>query len=690
MLLAVSRRRGGRCRLCALVAALVAASRSTAAAPPASVLPLERVRMYDSGVAYFERAGIPHAGELTLPVPSAHLDDALKTIVVLSDEPRATVERVEFASAVSRDLGEALSGLSDDADSEQLLSQLTGSLRGAEVEARARGTVERGRVLGIDVLPDTKRQDGPEETAQKTDSPPKERRALLLLSSDGSLRKLPLDEVSSIRVLDSRRAHRLHEALDAISTSSKPRMLRLIASGKQIRLGYIAQAPVWRATYRLVLSTTNASPFIGWALVHNDTDEDWIGVRLELVNGRPSSFLLPMAAPRYAERDMMPLDEDLQTVPQLLDVTVDGMQEQEGSGHGHGIGLGAVGYGTHHAASPAMGPTASSRIVLGDLANSPLAGGAEAGSLFLYTPSSPLTLGARRSAMVPFVNATVSAKQVAWLAAPDTAAQRAIVLANDTKQTLPPGSLAVFADGGFAGEGTLDRLKPAERRLIPFGADLDVEVHQRAREVTDRPRIVEARVNALVEHYIHKRIIRYEIANKSGSSRSVVLELDAVSNARVTGANQVGFDDVRKKPYATFDVGATQRVERTLIVEEGLEVSRLRSKLTAAQLRTLAATITAPALRDKLLRAAKELANTEAIRRSLGRADAAMLRVTEDLVSLRASMQVLYGKGGAEEIAARIVRAEGLASRLRRKHAILHDRAISAEGRAWQILQRPP
>jgi hypothetical protein len=44
----------------------------------------------------------------------------------------------------------------------------------------------------------------------------------------------------------------------------------------------------------------------GWALLHNDTDEDWRGGRVELVNGRPDSFLFPVAAPRYARRELVP------------------------------------------------------------------------------------------------------------------------------------------------------------------------------------------------------------------------------------------------------------------------------------------------------------------------------------------------------------------------------------------------
>src|ERR1700733_12426748 len=55
---------------------------TTAAPPP--ILPLRTLRLYETGVGYFERTGTINPGGVTsLPVPSGHLDDALKTLVVL-------------------------------------------------------------------------------------------------------------------------------------------------------------------------------------------------------------------------------------------------------------------------------------------------------------------------------------------------------------------------------------------------------------------------------------------------------------------------------------------------------------------------------------------------------------------------------------------------------------------------------
>ena len=67
-------------------------------------------------------------------------------------------------------------------------------------------------------------------------------------------------------------------------------------------LWILSDSPIWRPTYRLVMApAADSGALQGWALVHNDTDETWRRVQVELVNGRPDSFLYPLAAPRYSD-----------------------------------------------------------------------------------------------------------------------------------------------------------------------------------------------------------------------------------------------------------------------------------------------------------------------------------------------------------------------------------------------------
>src|SRR5262245_53564539 len=79
------------------------------AAPKTAPLPLTRVRLYETGVGYFERSGNVPGGDTALPVPAGHLDDALKTLVVIGGDVK--VSSVAFASSVSEDMARELAGL---------------------------------------------------------------------------------------------------------------------------------------------------------------------------------------------------------------------------------------------------------------------------------------------------------------------------------------------------------------------------------------------------------------------------------------------------------------------------------------------------------------------------------------------------------------------------------------------------
>ena len=64
----------------------------------------------------------------------------------------------------------------------------------------------------------------------------------------------------------------------------------------------MVEAPIWKTSYRLVMDE-KAKPYLqGWAMVENPTDEDWGGVKMALVSGRPISFKMDLYNPLYVDR----------------------------------------------------------------------------------------------------------------------------------------------------------------------------------------------------------------------------------------------------------------------------------------------------------------------------------------------------------------------------------------------------
>src|SRR5690349_25043510 len=112
-----------------LLAVVVTWTTLAAGAPRQGALPLTRVRFYETGVGYFERGGVVPAGEASLPVPAGHLDDALKTLVVLGGDVK--VNGVAFASSVSPDMARKLAGLPESGDTQLRFSEMGRSFKGA-------------------------------------------------------------------------------------------------------------------------------------------------------------------------------------------------------------------------------------------------------------------------------------------------------------------------------------------------------------------------------------------------------------------------------------------------------------------------------------------------------------------------------------------------------------------------------
>jgi len=719
--------------LAAGLAALSCACSPAVSTRPASILPLRTLRLYETGVGYFERAGSLDASAPTsLPVPAGHLDDALQTLVVLDDRGHAKFHGIEFGSSLSRGMARALSGLPADAEAPLGLEQLLVGLRGARVEVRVRGQsgqTRTGRLIDVVHASDDgtiaktpapgEAHPADEKARDAKDEAPKPSLTLLMLGDGGEIVRIRAADVDSVRPLDPGYAVRLGSALDALGArgAQSERLLHVLSQGGPVALGYVAETPVWRTTYRLVLDASGtAATLEGWALLHNDTDEDWHGVKVELANGRPDSFLFPLAAPRYARRQLVTPTEELATVPQLMDSTVDAIWGDRigdafgngglglsgigegGGGRGEGIGLGSIGTIGHGGGTGKS--ESSSLLEVGNLASVTSATGVEAGALFVYTLPERVDLRARGSALVPFAQEPVNALAIAWVDAAGSPARSAVRFINSTRQTLPPGTIAFFGDGGFAGESALPRLKPEETRYITYGLDLDVELHEEpgGHIVVDEPKrlVWDRRGKTLHEHYLRTSDFTYEIKNRSGHPRTVVLQMPLASNATLAGPDRVEFDPTSSQPLAVFLVEARKKIERRAHSVEGLEQSLGAESLTSAWLTEVAAAASLPdADRAMATEAAARLREGEENTRQAEVAKAEIAVVEKDLERFREHMKALSGeRPGAGQnnlinpFAARVLGGEDKLAALRAKHAKLVADAKSKREAAQEVLAK--
>jgi hypothetical protein len=191
-------------------------------------------------------------------------------------------------------MARALAGLGGEGEALGLERLLTG-LKGTSVELRGVSGTFAGRV--VEVLA-AERSDLTDcvRRAPAAACTPEAQPVLVLMTKAGELRRFRLRDVESVRPTDAGMAARLGASLDALSDGSAKLLKEvrvMVTGGGSVSLGYVSETPVWRASYRLVLADARGDSAVlqGWALVHNDTDEAWKRVQVELVNGSPDSFL---------------------------------------------------------------------------------------------------------------------------------------------------------------------------------------------------------------------------------------------------------------------------------------------------------------------------------------------------------------------------------------------------------------
>jgi hypothetical protein len=150
----------------------------------------------------------------------------------------------------------------------------------------------------------------------------------------------------------------------------------------------------------------------------------------------------------------------------------------------------------------------------------------ELGDLFEYKLKDPITILKNRSALVPIAQSGISAEKVSiWnersgMARPE----RALWLTNTTGLTLDGGSFSVMEEDTFAGEGIFEPIRPNEKRLVSYAADLALiassKIGSESQGVT-RARLANG---VLIQEREVRERKTYTLRNEDTSPRTVIVE----------------------------------------------------------------------------------------------------------------------------------------------------------------------
>ena len=342
-----------RVLLLVLAFALAHAQNNSAVNTPAPAaedynrLPVQRVVLYKNGVGYFEHsARVRGKQELNIDFTTSQLNDVLKSLTVV-DLGEGRISSVRYNSIAP--LAERLKGLRLPFGEQVTRDDFLVALRGARVEVHTGSTTATGKLLSVDK---TKKQTAKGDVIESTE--------FSIITDSGEMRNFELGPGTSVRLADRDLNDEVSRYLSLVSSSRSRDLRRMTISAtgtgeREVFVSYVSEVPVWKSTYRIILSekATSKPRLQGWAIVDNTIGEDWKDVHLTLVAGAPQSFIQEISQPFYTRRPVVPLPESVQLTPQSHEATLEeenapppppppaGYGGGVGSGSGGGIGGGA-------------------------------------------------------------------------------------------------------------------------------------------------------------------------------------------------------------------------------------------------------------------------------------------------------------------------------------------------------------
>jgi hypothetical protein len=532
-----------------------AAAKAESAASP-SQLPVTRVALYKNGVGFFEHAGrVSGDQSVTIDFTTAQLNDVLQSLTAIDlNGGRIAGAGYNSTTPLEQQLKALPLALGEDPSAVDFYN----AIRGARVQVTGLGSSITGRLLNIELV----------NTPGKDNQPATEKRLVTVIGDGGEIRTLELTSATEVRLLDTDLHTDVTRYLQLLASTRNQglRHLTLQDNGtgaRELHVSYISEVPIWKSTYRILFTEPKAgapaakqtATLQGWSVVDNTTGADWINVQLSLIAGAPQSFIQPLSVPYYSRRPEIPLPQEAQLTPQTHEsgenvpgpppppvAAVAGMMGMgsgtgsgmaPGSGGNFGGGLRMVGGDSLNALSSEISgrntselmkvlPGAYQQAAAASIA--PNASTAAFDDYFAYNLSEPITIRKNESAMVPILQTKIDAERVTLWSPRQPTPLRALWITNTSNLTLDRGSFSIVEDGNFGGEGLLDPIHPAEKRLLSYAVDQAVRVTTESQHDTTHATLLTAAKGILTLHNTQTAEITYVVHNAATDNRTVVIE----------------------------------------------------------------------------------------------------------------------------------------------------------------------
>jgi|HubBroStandDraft_1064217.scaffolds.fasta_scaffold18957_2 uncharacterized protein DUF4139 len=357
-------------------------------------------------------------------------------------------------------------------------------------------------------------------------------------------------------------------------------VLSLDGREHDLQVGYVAESPVWKPSYRLVVHSDGEADLQAWGIVENLSGEDWRNVKLSLIAGAPLAFRaqlgVPVIPPRPTVTDegeviaAVPHGEtSLQQESQAQPVAADAAESKEEADEPArdkrpsspktsrpmtfkkvaraSAPPPAAAPAPSHGAGGAPEEVPSELGRFKDGAISPprslrsLAAVAVEGGATRYDLPVPVTIPDRSATMVMLLSHRVSGEAL-FLFAPDGGVPdsvshpfRVARFTNGGGGALERGPIAVFEQGAFLGQGMVDPLPVGATATVPFALERSIAIDEDRKSDEVGERVAKIENSTLTIERDRVLQTKYRVRNGGDTQAKLLVKHPRVVGARLYG-----------------------------------------------------------------------------------------------------------------------------------------------------------
>jgi len=530
------------------------------------------VTLFSNGIGHFRRVFSVSSKEeqISIPFKSDCIGDVAASLQVFGkvrlNTPPSFTPANSHATALKIDQNDAL---------KSMLRQLSGSQ--VKILSRGINNFFDYTLLGLD-SESTILNDSEVSTTY-----------IVVMNESGYIKRFLLTDVLDIKFEEESVRTEISKALKSNFQEIKPDSTLLDISLSSIGeeeveaiVQYTIPVAAWKMRYAIREDHGKFS-LEGAAIIDNNTDEDWNNFRVSVVTGNPISFNTDIANVVVPQRKMV----------YLVDRLTQGNVDVE---DGVGLELACSSPKAKRSVARSLGVKASTANYAGFGLESAGGGGVEmdvpsqylaaeapgveskdVGDFCVFTAKEPITILARKSAVVPMFSKPLDSAGVVLLYKESNNPRRpyrAVKFKNETEYTLGRGKTVIYNEGLFSGECVLENTKPGENRMLPHCLENGVKIAKEYKGIRHRRSSLKLSDGIVVTEDVQTGENSYAVENKKDEIFKVALEHDNL----LLGGATVEFIGVEIKEKEKLVEGNGWRLyfelkpkeSRTIVVTETL------------------------------------------------------------------------------------------------------------------------